>query len=143
MAKLSAERINVGDPVTYDVINNIIADLKILNDASATQFNLNLTQAGGADPGKNVVSQKVYSTQKSFTSKVKGKTQIKWDLTSFKFTNPPRVWSQLVSKGSYDGSEFGFQIQVLSVTNTQAIFEVRGKGFTDDTFNVYLFAIEA
>ena len=143
MAKLSAERINVGDPVTYDVINNIIADLKILNDAAATQFNLNLTQAGGADPGKNVVSQKVYSTQKSFKSKVKGApTQIKWDLTSFKFANPPKVWHQLVSKGSYDGSEFKFMIQVLSVTNTQAIFEVRGMGFTDDTFNIYLFAVE-
>jgi hypothetical protein len=142
MAKLSANPINVGDPVTYDVINNIIADLKILNDATATQFNLNLTQAGG-DQSKNIVSQKVYSTQQSFSSKVKGKTQIKWDLSSFKFNKAPRVWHQLVSKGSYDGSEFGFQIQVLSVTQTQAIWEVRGKGFTDDTFNIYLFAVEA
>ena len=142
MAKLSAERINVGDPVTYDVINNIIADLKILNDASATQFNLNLTQTGG-DASKNVVSQKVYSTIKSFKSKVKGTpTQIKWDLTSFKLANPPKVWHQLVSKGSYDGSEFKFMVQVLSVTNTQAVFEVRGMGFTDDTFNIYLFAVE-
>jgi|688.fasta_scaffold1126844_1 hypothetical protein len=143
MAKLSANPINVGDPVTYDVINNIIADLKILNDATATQFNLNLTQAGG-DQSKNIVSQKVYSTQKSFKSKVQGTpTQIKWDLTSFKFINAPRVWSQLVSKGTYTGSEFKFMIQVLSVTTTQAIFEVRGTGFTDDTFNIYLFAVEA
>lgn len=143
MAKLSAERINVGDPVTYDVINNIIADLKILNDASATQFNLNLTQTGG-DASKNIVSQKVYSNVKSFKSKVKGTpTQIKWDLTSFKFLNAPRVWCQLVSKESYKGTEFGFTIQVVSVTTTQAIFEVRGMGFVDANFNLYVFAVEA
>jgi hypothetical protein len=143
MADLPASPINVGDPVTYDVINSIVGELKLLKEAQATKFNLNLTQAGGPID-KNVVSQKVYSTTKSFKSKVKGTpTQIKWDLTSFKFNNPPRVWSQLVSKGTYTGSEFKFMIQVLSVTQTQAIFEVRGMGFTDDTFNIYLFAVEA
>ena len=142
MAKLSADRINVGDPVTYDVINNIIADLKTLNDATATQFNLNLTQAGG-DPNNNSVSQKIYSAVKTFKSKASGKPQIKWDLTSFKFTKPPRVWCQLVSKESYDGSEFAFQVQVLTVTQTQAVFEVRGKGYKDANFNLYVFAVEA
>ena len=142
MADLPASPINVGDPVTYDVINSIVGELKLLKEAQAPKFNLNLTQAGG-DQSKDVVSQKVYSTQKSFKSKVKGApTQIKWDLTSFKFANPPKVWHQLVSNGSYDGSEFKFMIQVLSVTNTQAIYEVRGVGFTDDTFNIYLFAVE-
>jgi hypothetical protein len=143
MIKLNATGINVGDPVTYDVINNIIKDLGLLNEAQPASFNLNLTQAGGPQD-KNAVSQKVYSTTKSFKSKVKGTpTQIKWDLSAFKFNAPPRVWSQLVSKKSYDGSEFKFMIQVLSVTQTQAVFEVRGMGFTDDEFNIYLFAVEA
>ena len=139
---MATNPIQPGDPVTADIINSLVLDIAELNKTKAGSFSLSLASAGG-DQNKNNVSQKIYSTQKSFKSKVKGApTQIKWDLTSFKFNNPPKVWHQLVSKGSYDGSEFKFMIQVLSVTNTQAIFEVRGMGFTDDTFNIYLFAVE-
>ena len=139
---MATNPIQPGDPVTADIINSLVLDIAELNKTKAGSFSLSLASAGG-DQNKINVSQKIYSTQKSFKSKVKGApTQIKWDLTSFKFANPPKVWHQLVSNGSYDGSEFKFMIQVLSVTNTQAIFEVRGIGFTDDTFNIYLFAVE-
>jgi hypothetical protein len=139
---MATNPIQPGDPVTADIINSLVLDIAELNKTKAGSFSLSLASAGG-DQNKNNVSQKIYSTQKSFKSKVKGApTQIKWDLTSFKLANPPKVWHQLVSNGSYDGSEFKFMIQVLSVTNTQAIFEVRGIGFTDDTFNIYLFAVE-
>ena len=141
MATLKSTNVNSGDPVTYDIINNIILDLNELNKATAAKFNLNLSQTGGKD-GNDALSQKIYSTIKTFEANASKKQQIKWDLTPMKFNNPPRVWCQLVSKGSYDGSEFGFQIQVLSVSNTQAIWEVRGKGYKTAKFDLYVFAAE-
>ena len=138
---MATNPIQAGDPVTADIINSLILDIAELNKNRAGSFSLSLAATGG-DQNKNVVSQKVYSTIKTFEANASKKPQIKWDLTSMKFNNPPRVWCQLVSKGSYDGSEFGFKIQVLSVTQTQAIFEVRGKGYKTAKFDLYVFAVE-
>ena len=138
---MATNPIQAGDPVTADIINSLILDIAELNKTKAGSFSLSLASTGG-DQKKDVVSQKVYSTIKTFEANASKKPQIKWDLTAMKFINPPRVWCQLVSKGSYDGSEFGFKIQVLSVTQTQAIFEVRGKGYKTAKFDLYVFAVE-
>ena len=61
MATLRSTNVNSGDPVTYDIINNIISDLNELNKTTAAKFNLNLTQTGGKD-GKDAESKSVYST---------------------------------------------------------------------------------
>ena len=64
MATLRSTNVNSGDPVTYDIINNIISDLNELSKSTAAKFNLNLTQTGGRD-GKDAVSQTIYSTTKA------------------------------------------------------------------------------
>ena len=138
---MATNPIQPGDPVTADIINSLVLDIAELNKTKAGSFSLSLASAGG-DQNKNNLSQKIYSAVKTFEANASKKPQIKWDLTSMKFNNPPRVWCQLVSKGSYDGSEFGFTIQVLSVSNTQAIWEVRGKGYKTAKFDLYVFAAE-
>jgi hypothetical protein len=139
---MATNPIQPGDPVTADIINSLVLDIAELNKTKAGSFSLNLAATGG-DQNKNAVSQKIYSTIKTFEANASKKPQIKWDLTPMKFTNPPRVWCQLVSKGSYEGGEFKFMIQVLSVSTTQAIFEVRGTGFKTAKFDLYVFAVEA
>ena len=138
---MATNPIQPGDPVTADIINSLVLDIAELNKTKAGSFSLSLASACW-DQNKNNLSQKIYSTVKTFEANASKKPQIKWDLTSMKFNNPPRVWCQLVSKGSYDGSEFGFQIQVLSVSKTQAIWEVRGKGYKTAKFDLYVFAAE-
>lgn len=55
---LTARPINAGDPVTSDAINNIIADLNLINKGT-TISNIILTNAAGTNVS---VSSKVYST---------------------------------------------------------------------------------
>ena len=87
MATLKSTNVNSGDPVTYDIINNIILDLNELNKATAAKFNLNLTQTGGKD-GKDAVSQTIYSTTKLVKIKAAtaGGTGATWDFSKAGFT---------------------------------------------------------
>lgn len=146
MATLKSTNVNSGDPVTYDIINNIISDLNELNKTTAAKFNLNLTQTGGKD-GKDAVSQTIYSTTKTVnvnaSSSTSGST---WDFSKAGFLNPPRCWIQPRSSASLTPKQLNFTVIITAVTNTSMTFRVRGPGPTlqaNATIDFDCFAVEA
>jgi|LakMenE18May11ns_1017448.scaffolds.fasta_scaffold9955042_6 hypothetical protein len=147
MAILKSTNVNSGDPVTYDIINNIILDLNELNKATAAKFNLNLTQTGGKD-GKDAVSQTIYSTTKLVKIKAKtaGGSGATWDFSKAGFTNPPRCWVQARSSASLKASQLNFTTIITNVSTTSMTFKVRGPGGTAQTdadIEFDCFAVEA
>ena len=62
MATIRSTSINSGDPVTYDIINNLVLDLNELNKATAPTFSLTLDSTGTKKQDAAAVSQKIYST---------------------------------------------------------------------------------
>jgi hypothetical protein len=148
MATLKSTNVNSGDPVTYDIINNIILDLNELNKATAAKFNLNLTQTGGKD-GKDAVSQTIYSTTKSVKVKanVAGGSGATWDFSKAGFTSPPRCWVQPRSSNTgLKASQLNFTVIITNVSNTSMTFRVRGPGSpaqTDADIDFDCFAVEA
>ena len=130
MATLKSTNVNSGDPVTYDIINNIISDLNELNKSTAAKFNLNLTQTGGRD-GKDAVSQTIYSTTKSVTvdPEKSGGSGATWDFSKAGFTSPPRCWVQVKSSNtSLTPAQLNFTVIITKVSNTKMTFKVRGPG---------------
>lgn len=147
MATLKSTNVNSGDPVTYDIINNIILDLNELNKATAAKFNLNLTQTGGKD-GKDAVSQTIYSTTKLVKIKAAtpGGTGATWDFSKAGFKNPPRCWVQPRSSASLKASQLNFTAIITNVSMTSMTFKVRGPGSpaqTDADIEFDCFAVEA
>lgn len=146
MATLKSTNVNSGDPVTYDIINNIISDLNELNKTTAAKFNLNLTQTGGKD-GKDAVSQTIYSTTKTVnvvaSSPNSGAT---WNYKKAGFLNPPRCWVQPRSSASLTPKQINFTVIITSVTNESMTFRVRGPGGTQQEnakIDFDCFAVEA
>ncbi len=147
MATLRSTNVNSGDPVTYDIINNIISDLNELNKTTAAKFNLNLTQTGGKD-GKDAVSQKIYSTTKSVKVKASSSNSgATWDFSKAGFKSPPRCWVQPRSSNTgLKATAFNFTVIITNVSNTSMTFRVRGPGGTAQTdadIDFDCFAVEA
>jgi hypothetical protein len=147
MATLKSTNVNSGDPVTYDIINNIILDLNELNKATAAKFNLNLSQTGGKD-GKDAQSQSVYSTVISgVTVNPSNKPSAKgtWTFPSKVFTAPPRCWIQVNTNGaSIDEAQSRMHVVITSISLTKMTFEVRsGYGAKTAKVDFHCFAVEA
>ena len=148
MSNLKSTNVNSGDPVTYDIINNIILDLYELDKSSAAKFNLNLTQTGGKD-GKDAVSQTIYSTTKTVNVQASksGGSGATWDFSKAGFTNPPRCWVQVRSPNtSLTPPQLNFTVIITNVSNTKMTFRVRGPGKPaqqDATLEFDCFAVEA
>lgn len=134
MATLKSTNINPGDPVTADIINNIVSDLKILNDSTAGSFSLTLASAGGAGGGGTSVSSKIYSTTKNVninaSSSDSGAT---WTFPKDTFKVAPRCWVQPRFSGSLIPSQVNFTVIITSVTATSMTFRVRGPGKPNQT----------
>ena len=147
MATLKSTNVNSGDPVTYDIINNIILDLNELNKATAAKFNLNLSQTGGKD-GKDAQSQSVYSTVISGVTvnpdnKPSGKGS--WTFPSKVFTSAPRCWIQINTNGaSLSEAQLRMHVVITSISQTKMTFEVRsGYGAKTAKVDFHCFAVEA
>jgi hypothetical protein len=144
MADLTARTINPGDPVTAEAINNIIADLNLINKGT-TISNIVLTNAATTNVS---VSSKVYSTtvskvlvNPSKTPSAKGS----WTFPSKVFTKPPRCWIQVNSGGAnLTEAQSRIHTVITSVSDTKMTFEIRsGSGAASATVDFDLYAVEA
>lgn len=147
MATLKSTNVNSGDPVTYDIINNIILDLNELNKATASKFNLNLTQTGGAG-SKDAQSQSVYSTVISGVTVNPSKSPSAkgtWTFPSKVFTSAPRCWIQVNTNGAaLDEPQLRMHVVITSISTTRMTFEVRsGAGARQAKVDFHCFAVEA
>lgn len=146
MAEIISRPINSGDPVTAEIINNLVLDLNKLNQATAPTFKLTLDSTGaGKAPDAAAVSQKIYSTviKKKITNS--SKTGGTWDFTksNIKFTNTPRCWVQIQnSDTSLPATAFNFTVVITSVSAKSMTFQVRGS-FTEGTHEFVCFAADA
>lgn len=133
MATLSSNNIQPGDPVTAEVINNLVADLNLLNKATAGSFSLTLASTG-AKQGDTNISQKIYSTTKTVnivaSSPDSGAT---WTFPKDTFKVAPRCWVQPRFSGSLTPSQVNFTVIVTNVTATSMTFRVRGPGKPNQT----------
>ena len=144
MATLKSTNINAGDPVTADIINNLVLDLNAVNAATAPTFKLTLDSTG-AKQDAAAVSQKIYSTIVPVTL-TKGKVgNGKWDFvgSNIKFNNVPRCWIQVQNTDkSALFTAFDFTIVITAVSTKSMSFQVRGP-FTSDSHDFICFAADA
>ena len=148
MATLKSTNINSGDPVTADVINNIILDLNELNKSTAASFSLTLGSTGsGTSNANTTVSQKVYSTTVSNVSvdpskKPSGKGS--WTFPAKAFTQAPKCWIQVNTNGvSLTEAQLRVHPVITSISTTKMTFEVRsGSGAAPAKMNFDIFAVE-
>lgn len=147
MANIVTKTISAGDPVTSDLINNIIADLRAINKESASQ---SIILQNALTPGDKVVavSSKVYSTTISGAQVNPSNTpsyKDEWTFPKGTFTKAPRCWIQVNSGGAkLKEEQTRIHAVITSVTNTKMTFEIRsGAGATSGKMNFDLFAVEA
>lgn len=145
MAKITSTNINAGDPVTADIINNLVLDINTINASTAPTFSLTLDSTGTAKQDAAAVSQKLYSTIIPVTL-TKGKVgNGKWDFTksNIKFNSAPRCFIQVQNKDkSAAFTAFDFTTVITSVSTTSMTFQVRGP-FTSDSHEFICFAADA
>jgi hypothetical protein len=144
VAKLRSTNINAGDPVTKEIINNIVADLNELNKVTvATVIEVSNRLPGSLEA---TVSSKVYSTVIKKSIKETSKTGGTWDFTksNIKFNKTPRCWVQVQNSNTgLPWTAFDFNVVITSVSATSMTFQVRGKGFTEAEHEFICFAAEA
>lgn len=144
MAELTSKNINPGDPVTSESINNIIADLYLINKGTTVS---NITLTNTTAPAVSV-SSKVYSTQhKNLLVNPANTPSYEgfWIFPSKVFTKPPRCWIQINSGGAkLTETQSRMHVIVTSVSETKVTFEIRsGAGATKATIDLDIFALEA
>lgn len=144
MADLTSKNINAGDPVTAEVINNIIADLNLINKGTAVS-NIVLTNATETNVS---VSSKVYSTtisQVSVNPSSSPSAKGSWTFPSKVFTKAPRCFIQVNSGGAkLTEAQLRVHTVITSIDATKVTFEVRsGSGAASAKMNFDVFAVEA
>jgi hypothetical protein len=145
MAKITSTNINAGDPVTADIINNLVLDLNAVNASTAPTFSLSLASTG-AKQDAAAVSQKVYSTIVSVKLTKGNPGKGKWDFTksNIKFNSAPRCWIQLQnSDTSLSVGKFDFTTVITSVSTTSMSFQVRGPFESVTSHDFICFAADA
>jgi hypothetical protein len=146
VAEIISRPINSGDPVTAEIINNLVLDLNKLNQATAPTFKLTLDSTGTAKSDGAAVSQKIYSTIVPVKLTKDKKGVGKWDFTksNIKFTSAPRCWIQLQnSDTSLVASQFDFTTVITSVSTTSMTFQVRGPFASVTSHDFICFAADA
>ena len=146
MAVIKSTNINAGDPVTSDIINNLVLDINAINAAAAPSFKLTLGSTGAATTETSAaVSQKIYSKpiQVTLTKDTPGSG--KWDFTAsnIKFSSAPRCWIQVNNSNTgLSASQFDFTTVITSVSTTSMTFQVRGP-FASGKHTFMCFAADA
>jgi hypothetical protein len=143
MATLKSTNINAGDPVTADIINNLVLDLNELNKATAGSFSLTLASAGEKQ-GSTSVAQKVYSTTKTVKTNPSSKTGATWKFPAGTFKSAPKCWVQVRSSDtSLSPKCFDFVVVITSISTESMTFQIRGVGYTSAKLDFDCFAVEA
>jgi hypothetical protein len=144
MADLTSKNINAGDPVTAELINNIISDLNLINKGTAVS---NIVLANTTEQNVSV-SSKVYSTtvsQVSVNPSSSPSAKGSWTFPSKVFTKAPRCWIQVNSGGAkLTEAQMRVHTVITSISDTKMTFEVRsGSGAASAKMNFDIFAVEA
>ena len=129
MAEIKSKNVNAGDPVTADIINNLVLDINAINAAAAPSFKLTLDSTGAGKSDGAAVSQKIYSKIITKKINVNSKTGGTWKFSdsSIKFNSTPRCWVQLMNTDTATSpTAFNFMIVITSVSQTSMTFQVRG-----------------
>ena len=110
---ITSNIVQAGSPVTAEIINSIVNDLRALSEAGSPEFKLTLTGAN-AKQDNTLVSQKIYSKVIPRSIKYDSKTGGTWTFgTDIKFTSPPRCWVQVMNTDTArDATEFEFNIVI-------------------------------
>ena len=146
MAKITSTNINAGDPVTADIINNLVLDINTINASTAPTFKLTLDSTGTAKSDGAAVSQKIYSKIITKKINVNSKTGGTWNFadSSIKFNGTPRCWVQLMNTDTATAvAAFNFMIVITSISQTSMTFQVRGTDFKEATHQFICFAADA
>ena len=146
MAEIKSKNVNAGDPVTADIINNLVLDINAINAAAAPSFKLTLDSTGaGKKDDSAAVSQKIYSKPIKVPLTKGTPGQGKWDFTAskIKFNGIPRCWIQLNNSNTgLPASAFDFTTVITSVSETSMTFQVRGP-FSSVSHTFMCFAADA
>jgi hypothetical protein len=143
MATLKSTNINPGDPVTADIINNLVLDLNELNKSTAASFSLTLDNLTNPQ-GNTSVAQKVYSTTKTVTTNPSSKTGATWKFPSGTFKSAPKCWVQVRSSDtSLSYKCFEFNVVITAISTESMTFQIRGSGYTKAKLDFDCFAVEA
>ncbi len=96
MAKITSTNINAGDPVTADIINNLVLDINAINASTAPSFKLTLNSTGTATTETaTAVAQKIYSKPIPVTLTKDTPGSGKWDFTASNIKFSKRVFAVL------------------------------------------------
>lgn len=139
MADLKSKNINAGDPVTAELINNIILDLNDIKKGSTiSTITLANTTASGSSTS---VSSTIQAVGPQIVGISGGSTVTERE---FKFTKPfaevPKCWVQIYTEGLDQPTFAQSQVfpQVTLVTTTSA--KVKFRTSTSTKLKVVLFA---
>ena len=143
MATLKSTNINPGDPVTADIINNLVLDLNELNKTTAGAFSLKL-ENNTVNQVNTSVAQKVYSTTKTVTTNPSSKTGATWKFPVGTFKSAPRCWVQVRSSDTSLAPKcFDFNVVITSISTESMTFQIRGTGYTKAKLDFDCYAVEA
>lgn len=143
---IKSRAITAGDPVTAEIINNLIIDLETVNKQSTAQ---SIILQNAADEGKDqAVSGRVWS-QGLVECKINpndypsGTVTVTFP-TGF-FTKAPRVWLQVnVNKQKLAQGQLRIHPTTFSVTKDKAVFYIRsGSGGEKATLYFDVFATDS
>lgn len=143
---IKSRAITAGDPVTAEIINNLIIDLETVNKQSTAQ---SIILQNAAEEGKDqAVSGRVWS---------QGLVECKINPTDYPsgtvtvtfptglFTKAPRVWLQVnVNKQKLSQGQLRVHVSTFSVTKDKAVFYIRsGSGGEKATLFFDVFATDS
>jgi hypothetical protein len=142
---IKSRAITAGDPVTAEIINNLIIDLETVNKQSTAQ-SIILQNADDESKDQNVSgriwSQGLVKCDITPTAYPSGKVEVTFPTGLF--TKAPRVWLQVnVNKQKLDQAQLRIHPTTFSVTKDKAIFYIRsGSGGTKATLYFDVFATD-
>lgn len=143
---IKSRAITAGDPVTAEIINNLIIDLETVNKQSTAQ---SIILQNAAEEGKDqAVSGRVWSqglVECKITPTDYPSGTVTVTFPTGLFTKAPRVWLQVnVNKQKLSQGQLRIHPTTFSVTKDKAVFYIRsGSGGEKATLFFDVFATDS
>jgi hypothetical protein len=139
MTELVSRNIQPGDPVTAEIINNLVIDLNTVNKA-ATVSNIVLDNTGSSGTQQSIASAVWQSGPVSVKVTSGTPKPVVFKFGNQKWASAPAVWVQFyiegITKPTWAQSQIFTQISSVTTTEAQVLF----RSASASTINVVLFA---